>query len=112
MSTRLGPIEIHCDAPPYSIVRACEMLGFLSPLDVPWYHRGRFLRCRARQTESFGVLLWKLLFGCKDPGQKRCVCGQLFPVLEEYTFTFQTMWETDYLLGQCPCCLTIFWEEV
>jgi len=36
VSTRLGPILIDCDAPPYAIVQACERRGLRSPLDVRW----------------------------------------------------------------------------
>ena len=28
MSSRLGPLYIECDAPPYSVVVACQKLGF------------------------------------------------------------------------------------
>ena len=34
MSSRLGPLQIECDAPPYMIVSACRKIGFESPEDV------------------------------------------------------------------------------
>jgi hypothetical protein len=32
----LGPMDIECEAPPYSVVKACQGLRFQSPLDVRW----------------------------------------------------------------------------
>jgi hypothetical protein len=33
------------------------------------------------------------------------------PFFAGFAFTFASMQETDYLLGQCPQCHTIFWEQ-
>lgn len=44
MISRLGTPEIFCDAPPYAVVRACETLGFQSPLDVRWCRKSQSIR--------------------------------------------------------------------
>ena len=46
MSSKLGPIEILCEAPPYPIVQACHMIGIKRPEDVRW--------CRMSQFRAFG----------------------------------------------------------
>jgi hypothetical protein len=43
-------------------------------------------------------------------GTPTCSCGQAVPPLESYTFTFVSGKETQYHLGQCPHCRTIFWD--
>jgi len=42
---------------------------------------------------------------------KTCRCGQKLPSLDRYTFTYLTGHEASYLLGQCPRCKTVYWEE-
>jgi hypothetical protein len=111
MFSRLGPIDNTCDAPLYSVVKASEKLGFKSPLDVRWSWRDHAL---ARQPETRGVLgfhplLW--LFGGRQAHKPTCACGQPLPELEDYTFTFASDRQAHYLLGQCPICRTMFWEE-
>jgi hypothetical protein len=109
MSNQSGREESRCDAPPYSVVKACQRLGFRSPLDVRW--------CRLDQARnalperSGGLQAWMLLFWGNEPREKTCSCGQPLPVLERYTFTFRSGRAADYFLGQCRRCRTIFWEE-
>ena len=46
MSSKLGPLEVVCDAPPYCIVRACHLIGLRKPEDVRWLRLGSFLKDR------------------------------------------------------------------
>jgi hypothetical protein len=101
MSSELGPIEILCEAPPYSVVRACLRLGFITPQDVRW--------CRVNRlagTPSTGFLAW-----IRGTGRVTCTCGQRMPRLESYTFTFVTGAQEQYFLGQCVCCQSMFWDR-
>jgi hypothetical protein len=110
MSSQLGPIDVFCDAPPYTIVRACHRLGLREPEDVRW--------CRPSElpprTHTWRDLLWRpwrLLHG-RPPGQERtCTCGAPLPLMERFTFTLRSGQKVDYLLGQCRRCRTIFWEQ-
>jgi hypothetical protein len=108
MSSQLGPLDIQCDAPPYSVVHACEGLGFRSPLDVRWCRMSHFPGDREGGT---GMFPWKLLFGAGQPQEKACTCGVPLPALEKYTFTLVSAKVSDYFLGQCRRCHTVFWEE-
>ena len=108
MADQLGPVEIDCDAPPYPVVRACERLGFRSPLDVRW--------CRVvhdRGPAPWRQLLcqpWRWLSGAWRPRGKPCPCGGPAPALERCTFALASR-RVTYLVGQCPRCRTIFWDE-
>jgi hypothetical protein len=104
MFSRLGKLEVRCDAPAYSVVEACENLGFQSPLDVRWLRLGRFLK-------EQGQTPWQWIFGRSQDKEITCPCGQPMPKFDHYTFTFITNKMIDYLLGQCPRCRTMFWEE-
>jgi hypothetical protein len=84
MSNHFEPQQFDCDAPPYAIVRACQHLGFRSPLDVRWCRMGHFL---GRYQIGSGLLGW--LFGRGQASERKCACGQPLPTLEQYTFTFQ-----------------------
>ncbi|HKI30593.1 MAG TPA: hypothetical protein VKA46_01780 [Gemmataceae bacterium] len=109
MSTRLGPILIDCDAPPYAIVQACERLGLRSPLDVRWRRLNH-----AEESVGWTQLLfgqaWKLLLGAGRPRGKNCSCGAPLPTLKWCTFVGLRQ-RSRYLIGQCDCCLTVFWDE-
>jgi hypothetical protein len=111
MGPHFGPIEIHCDAPPYPIVRACRRLGFAVPEDVRWCRLSRFLSEPEGLLELLPFPLWKTFFGRKGPRPRRCTCGQELPRLEKYRFTFLTGSEVEYLLGQCGRCQAIYWDE-
>ena len=111
MSNQLGPIEIECDAPPYTVVRACRRIGGMqSPEDVRWCRVGRFTH-RPTGWRALMRQFWNLLLGRGFPGEKTCFCGGDLPRLEDCTFTFITGRKTNYRLGQCTRCQTIFWEE-
>lgn len=106
MANWLGPIEIRCDAPSYPVVRACEELGFVSPLDVRW--------CRishAHDGRPLGRDAWQWLFGTGKGQGQTCACGRPLPPLERYKFTFNSDAEALYLLGQCRQCRTVYWED-
>jgi hypothetical protein len=111
MSGRLGPMEIGCDAPPYPVVRACEGLGFQSPLDVRWCRLSRARNGRLEPGGGLGLHLWEWLFGTGLPREATCACGQPLPALDKYTFTFASDKVADYRLGQCRRCRAMFWEE-
>ena len=108
MSKQMGPLEILCDAPPYSVVDDCQWLGFQTPLDVCWRQMSHFL------TEEGGLLdnfCWKLFFGKHRPRKTTCHCGELLPVLKTYTFWLAADNVIAYRLAQCPHCRTMFWED-
>jgi hypothetical protein len=113
MSSSLGPIEIHCDAPPYSIVRAARGLGFGQPEDVRWCRMAHFRADREGHWEFLNPLTWKSALGggVRNRKQAGCSCGQDLPVLERYIFTFSSGDQVSYLIGQCGRCRTIFWED-
>jgi hypothetical protein len=69
MFSRLGPIDLKCDAPLYSVVAACGKLGFQSPLDVRWCRTSHFLGGQREPGGGFHPLLW--LFGGSQPNSRR-----------------------------------------
>jgi hypothetical protein len=102
MEKHLGPLEIDCDAPPYCVVRATRQVGIVDPEDCRWARLSRHLfdwanrRGRRRAAGSRPV---------------RCVCGGPLPGLERVTFTFDTGASVSCLVGQCPVCRSVFWDE-
>jgi hypothetical protein len=111
MAESLGPIEIDCDAPPYSIVQACRMIGLRSPEDVRWCR----MTLRADELpwwrRVFSPQSWMHLLGMRRRGIDVCVCGAKLPMLERYTFLIVTGDKLSYLLGQCEHCSSIYWED-
>jgi hypothetical protein len=110
MSSQLGPIDVQCDAPAYAVVRACRTVGIRDPEDVRWCHAGHFLDIAAPggKVGLLHFLAWETLLGrCETT----CNCRAPLPFLERFTFTFSSGREETYLLGQCPRCGTVFWEE-
>ena len=101
MSSELGPIEILCDSPPYSVVRACQRLGFTSPQDVRWTRVNQLAG-----TPATGIIAW-----FSSSGKVTCSCGCKMPRLDSYTFTFVTGKQAQYSLGQCNRCQSIFWDR-
>src|SRR5438067_1570177 len=108
MSSRLGPIDVFCDAPPYSVVRASRWVGMLTPEDVRWCRVSNVLWEEAIPYDGRG---WALFLETGGAAGKRCRCGGGLPRLERCTFTFRTGRHADYLLGQCGRCRTVLWEE-
>src|SRR5689334_4778315 len=87
MATRLGPLEITCDAPPYPVVRACQRLGVQTPEDVRWCRLSSFLHGGSSRVPIFNFNAWKVFLGAAPPGLS-CTCGQELPTPECYKFTF------------------------
>jgi hypothetical protein len=112
MASQLGPIDVMCDAPSYPVVRACRRVGVHRPEDVRWCRISHFLAQTAGWVGLLNPLTWSKLFGHGQAADaKTCNCGEKLPVLERVTFTFSTGREEAYLLGQCPRCGTVYWEE-
>jgi hypothetical protein len=106
----LGPMDIECDAPPFSVVKACKGLGFQSPSDVRWCRMSHVLRGQREVGGAVGFHPLRWLFGSGQPPKRTCSCGQSLPLLERYTFTFVSEKEAHFLLGQCCRCQTIYWD--
>jgi hypothetical protein len=111
MFGRFGRFEICCDAPPYGVVRACERCGFHTPLDVRWCRMSKFLSGEGHRRGNVGIRFWRWLFGKGKPRVRTCTCGQPLPDLKKHGFTYLSKKVGDYLLGQCPRCRTVFWDE-
>lgn len=113
MIKHLGPLELDCDAPVYSIVRACRQIGIENPEDVRWCRLSH--RPQHRRPHWWELLYhrpWKYLFGLGTPFNGECCCAQVLPGLGEHRFTFSTGEESTYLIGQCRYCHTVYWEEI
>src|SRR5207244_12610388 len=108
MPNRLGPLEVNCDAPPYNIVRACQMIGLRSPEDVRWSRLSQFAGASAAGRESITQgPSWRSLLGMSPAECVRCKCGQKLPLLEQYTFTLISGRQTSYITGHCTRCLAL-----
>jgi hypothetical protein len=112
MNSQLGPIDIECDAPSYSIVGACQTLGFLSPLDVRWCRLSHFRDVERERSGVPGFHPWTWLFGSNAAVKTNCPCGQSLPMMERCTFTFPSGRVAHYYIGQCSLCHAIYWEEL
>jgi hypothetical protein len=111
-NSKLGSLEITCDAPSYEVVWACEDVGFVKPLDVRWCRLSAFLKDRPGWWQQFRQHPWKSLWVRSRNTAEHCSCGQPLPPLEPVEFTFGVEKRTQYLLGQCPGCGTMFWEDL
>jgi hypothetical protein len=111
MANQMGPFDISCDAPPYSVVTACRRLGFQEPEDVRWCRLRQVLDAPAQEWDELKRHPWNLLIRLGSGKGKKCRCGHKLPDVDRYTFTFETGRESSYLLGQCSRCRTIYWEE-
>jgi hypothetical protein len=109
--SKLGPIDIQCDAPSYKVVQACRRIGFEQPEDVRWCRLSEFVHPSQGWKGLFHPDTWKRVFGGSHADDKLCSCGHKLPGLERVTFTFTTGFESTYLLGQCARCRTVFWDE-
>jgi hypothetical protein len=112
MAARLGPIEVYCDAPPYSIIQACSRIGVQQPEDVRWCKLSHFIQADDGRREGFPLQTWKNVLGMHRAGRSTCSCGHALPILEKCTFTFITGREVSYFIGQCKRCRTVFWDDV
>jgi hypothetical protein len=111
MSGQPGPIEITCDAPPYRIVRACGLVGFRSPLDVRWCRMSGFRRDQADPKGTTSDFPWMAALGLVGLREPTCACGDELPALTRFEFRRHGQTVGAFLLGQCPGCGTMFWEE-
>jgi hypothetical protein len=111
MANQLGPLDISCDAPPYSVVTACRRVGFEDPEDVRWCRLNQIMDTPSDEWEMLKRHPWRLLIRMASPDVKSCRCGQRMPTFDRYTFTYLTGHESSYLLGQCARCKTVYWEE-
>jgi hypothetical protein len=111
MSGWTGVLDLQGDAPPYRVVEACANLGFLCPLDVPWWRVSRTGRNEGQATGLIRGLVRRLFSATDLQESPLCTCGQPAPYLESYTFTFSTHRQARYLIGQCRRCRTVFWDE-
>ena len=112
MNNRLGPLEVRCDAPSYKIVQACRKVGVRTPEDVRWCRLTQFLTEPPPWKGLFHYQTWKQLLGRNPPGEPRsCSCGHSLPLMEKVIFTFTSGEEVAYLIGQCPHCRTVFWDD-
>jgi hypothetical protein len=112
MQSHLGPIDIVCDAPPYSIIQACNRIGIQRPEDVRWCRMSHYLSGEDGRKDSLHFAPWKTMFSATSKASRlNCACGHALPILEKCTFTFITGREASYFIGQCKRCLRIYWDE-
>jgi hypothetical protein len=111
MPSQMGPFDMSCDAPPYAVVTACRRLSFQEPEDVRWCRLREILDAPSQEWDKLKRRPWNLLIRLGAPDVKACRCGRHLPKVDRYTFTFLTGRESSYLLGQCPRCRTIYWED-
>jgi hypothetical protein len=111
MFTQAETIDVSCDAPSYAIVRVCQWLGFHAPLDVAWYHLGRYLRAHAPRTHILGMFGLAGLFGGSKSIPTVCRCGLPLPALDRCILALGTAKDDAIRLGQCSCCHTMFWDQ-
>jgi hypothetical protein len=111
MSGHLEYLEIDCDAPSYPVVQACARLGFRTPWDVRWLRKRHLMSQHGENWSVFSIRTWMQLLGMHRQGAAVCTCGQDLPVLEPYFLPSLPGGESEYFLGQCTRCRTIFWER-
>jgi hypothetical protein len=111
MSSKLWPIELTCDAPPYHIVQACYRIGIESAEDVRWCRVSNMGGAPGGWRQLLAFPPWGTLSRANQPGDATCSCGRPLPRLEPYTFTLITGKEISYLLGQCGHCHTVYWDD-
>jgi hypothetical protein len=90
------------------VVRACQRLGFQSPLDARWCRLSHILTESIPTPDAQGG---PAVLATGRPGRMTCTCGEPIPGVDKYAITFVLEKVGDYLLGQCRRCGTIFWAE-
>lgn len=93
MGSKLGPLEINCDAPPYPVVTSCVKLGVEKPQDVRWLGT-------SEQIEGEAV------------ERTVCTCKEKLPELNQYEFTFASGDVGMFNIGQCKKCKTVYWNQI
>ncbi len=111
MADHSSSFQIECDAPSYSIVHACQIVGLEAPEDVRWCRMRHLHKQANNRRDMLDPRTWGSLLGLAEPREGKCHCGRELPKLEKYTFTLISGKELNYYLGQCHSCRTIFWEE-
>jgi hypothetical protein len=111
ISDDLSKLELDCDAPAYGVVRHCQDVGFLSPLDVRWR------RLEQASPTIMGWRRWLLLAFWKRWSRRAatgptCACGTPLPAMRRFRYLDLEGVATDYLLGQCPHCRTMLWNQL
>jgi hypothetical protein len=92
MARQLGPIEIVCDAPPYTVVKASKNIGITTPEDVRWIHLSGFFKSEATPATN-------------------CSCGESLPELRRVIFAFGPEGQMKFVrLSQCCRCRTVYWD--
>ena len=112
MANKYETFEVTCDAPPYCVVKVCNLIGIQAPEDVRWRRMSHHVSEAGGDSSG---LEQTLLFGSRSlrrrADESHCTCGHGLPTLDMYTFTFSTGEESSFLLGQCRRCRTVFWED-
>jgi hypothetical protein len=111
MANQLGPIEFNCNAPSYTIVRACGRVGIDNPEDVPWYRFGQFVNGQTGRKAAAGYKDLLSLLLLHRPRRTQCLCGQPLPELALCTFVLASGSQQTYLIGQCGRCHTVYWDQ-
>jgi hypothetical protein len=112
----MGPttsIEIWCDAPPYSVVEGCSLIGVRTPEDVRWCRLSHLRdRCGRRALLRAALSwLWRLARPAPTTPAKKCSCGADLPAFQSFRLLVHPDDLPTYLIGQCSRCHTVFWEE-
>jgi hypothetical protein len=111
MSPTLGPLDIDCDAPAYPVVQASHRLGIRFAEDVRWLRIRKLLFWKGDIGKVL-LDLWMRLVRRDVPTPQNCPCGRAFPRLKKATFLFDTGKTESYVLGQCPRCRTVVWDNM
>lgn len=120
----LGTLEVHCDAPPYPIVLACNAIGIEKPEDVRWIKIDHNVDGEGHPLHNCIVCELRKAAKGKAVDKQRAakgffsslltlggmVVGNL-PKLAKYRFTYSSGDEVTYSVGQCKGCRTVFWNE-
>ena len=107
MRQKLKALSVACDAPAYSVVRACRHAGFHSPEDVRWLRLPPGRAIAGLFAEFFSVL--ETLSGLRPV--LPCACGASLPAPAPYRFTCAAGKKRGYVFTQCLRCHTMHWDE-
>jgi len=72
MFNRSRGFEIDCDAPPYSIVQGCRLLGLQDPEDVRWSRLSHHCREQQGRRTLLDPRTWKSRVGAGEPVRATC----------------------------------------
>jgi hypothetical protein len=102
--------QLECDAPPYSIITGCRLIGFARPEDVRWCRSRLALPGPFRRLVRLVRGETPATVGLGRPKDVVCICGVVVYCCK-YQFTFNTGHSVCYRLGQCRYCSTIHWDD-